>query len=827
MAFTPSRRRARTCLAFSVSLAALAVAAPGAAQDDQSTQPAEAAADSNEILVTAQFRTQNLQDTPLAITAVNAETMEAKSQTNLAQVADSAPNVTLKPQGASFGPSVAASIRGIGQADFNPAYEPGVGIYIDDVYYPQLIGAVFDLLDLDRVEILRGPQGTLSGRNSEGGSIKMFSKKPTGSGEGYVEGTYGSRNRIGVRAGVDFALTEDLAARLSGVFKQQEGYVDQLDFGCVYPAGGPATFTANDGTTQLVNPTGGVPAKQGAGDCRVAKLGEVGYQAIRGALRYNPSDALDLNLTAEYTHDEHTATGEVLIATNVISNPNTNIGGVPYDNRFICGKYCNFSSYSSPAINYIGLLTPGGLAGPGQPLLATQRSNRSLYKAYNLAANAHVQLTDMISIDNILAYQNWKSDFGVDDDLSPIPLSGGANHLDHWNWSEELRVNLDINDAINVVLGGYYFKQRTDYYSYQDLRYINAAPGIGLFPLQFIQPDETPAESKAAFANVGWEILPGLTFNGGLRYTDESKEYRYFRLNPDGTVNPYLDPIGAANGAGTPGALTGAVATYKGDRWDWRAALDYRVNDQLMVYASYATGFKGGGTNPRPFYASQVISFDPEVLTNWELGAKTDLWDRRLRFNLTGFYGKLKNAQIGTSICPDGSVPCAALVNGGNAREWGVEAETTIRPVEGLMIDGSVSYINFKYTSLIAGSTTALDDPRAGLPEWKWTVGAQYRADLGDFGSLTPRVDVMYQDELYTGFKYNGVPQYIPSYTLANARLTWRNEAEDLSASLEVTNLFDKYYFQTVFDLRAAGAGLDKAQPGRPREWGVTVKKTF
>ncbi|MEO6153294.1 MAG: TonB-dependent receptor plug domain-containing protein, partial [Croceibacterium sp.] len=388
--------------------------------------------DPTEIVVTAQFREQNLQDTPLAITAVNAAQMEAKSQTNLAQVADSAPNVTLKPQGASFGPSVTATIRGIGQGDFNPAYEPGVGIYIDDVYYPQLIGAVFDLLDLDRVEILRGPQGTLSGRNSEGGSIKMFSKKPTGSGAGYVEGTYGSRQRIGLRAGIDFRVTDSVSARLSGVFKQQNGFVDQLDFGCVYPAGGSATFVGNDGTTRLVNPAGGIPRKQAAGDCRVGRLGEVGYSAVRGALRFNPSSAVDINITGEYTHDAHTAAGEVLAATNLINNANTNIGGVPYDNRFICGQFCNFSTYDSPAITYFGVAVPG-FPFAGQKLLATQRSNQSLYDGYNLAANAHFELSEAISIDNILAYQNWVSDFGVDDDLSPIPLSGGSNHLTHYN----------------------------------------------------------------------------------------------------------------------------------------------------------------------------------------------------------------------------------------------------------------------------------------------------------------------------------------------------------------------------------------------------------
>jgi len=186
----------------------------------------------------------------------------------------------------------------------------------------------------------------------------------------------------------------------------------------------------------------------------------------------------------------------------------------------------------------------------------------------------------------------------------------------------------------------------------------------------------------------------------------------------------------------------------------------------------------------RPFTKNQAVNgtFDPETLTAYEAGLKTDLFDRRLRLNLSAFLGKLTNAQIGTSICPDGSTPCAALINGGNAKQKGVELEGTLRPVDGLTIDGSASYIDFYYTSLAAGSTTALTDPRAGLPEWKWTLGAQYELPLPGIGSLTPRIDAAYQAKIYTGAKYQTVPQYIPS---------------------------------------------DKAQPGRPREWALTVKKEF
>jgi len=128
-----------------------------------------------EVTVTAQFRSQNLQNTPIAITAINSEMLDARSETSIYQVSAQAPSVTLKPQGAAFGASLVASIRGVGQYDFNPALEPGVGLYVDDVYYATLTGSIFDLLDLDRVEILRGPQGTLAGRNSIGGAVKLYS----------------------------------------------------------------------------------------------------------------------------------------------------------------------------------------------------------------------------------------------------------------------------------------------------------------------------------------------------------------------------------------------------------------------------------------------------------------------------------------------------------------------------------------------------------------------------------------------------------------------------------------------------------------------------
>jgi iron complex outermembrane receptor protein len=230
-----------------------------AAQAGQANQPGPGNSPvnlSDEIVVTAQFREQNLQDTPIAITAVSGAMLEARSQTSVQDVANQAPSVTLKQQGATYGPSLGASIRGVGQFDFNPAVEPGVGFYVDDVYFATLTGSILDLLDLDRVEVLRGPQGTLSGRNSIGGAVKLFSKRPTGDNSGYVQAAYGIRNRIDLRGSADFNIAEGLDARIAGVAKKQRGYVKRLDFGCLYPAGGPATFVDRAGVTGPMNPAG-------------------------------------------------------------------------------------------------------------------------------------------------------------------------------------------------------------------------------------------------------------------------------------------------------------------------------------------------------------------------------------------------------------------------------------------------------------------------------------------------------------------------------------------------------------------------------------------
>ena len=747
-----------------------------------------------EIVVTAQFREQNLQETPLAITAVSAAMLEARSQTTVADVANQAPSVSLKSNAASYGPSLAANIRGVGQFDFHPALEPGVGLYVDDVYYSTLTGSILDLLDLERVEILRGPQGTLAGKNSIGGAVKLYSQRPEGDGSGYVQATYGSRDRLDLRGSADFALADGVYGRIAATARKQDGYVQRLDYGCV-------------------NPGQGIPATVSGDDCLLSLQGGVNYQAVRGQLRFVASPDLEINIIGDFTRDDREIAGSVLTLANYTGTGDINPFPTPqrFDSRFICRPYCNYSTYSIQDDGVqVGRTIPG----------------RIDFTGWGVSGQVEWDLSDDLQLVSITAYRAYNSVFSNEDDLSPMSHQlGGPNELDFEAFSQELRLNGSFaEETINYTLGGFYLDQKTLYSAQQDLRYV--VPG----PLVFVSADPVPSFTKAAFAHVGWDLTEQLTLTGGIRYTEEGKDYTYSRLSRTGQLL-----------AGQNALLHNQTGTYRGSRVDYRAAVQYELNEDVMAYGQFSTGFKGGGVNPRPFAATQIQPFGAETLETWEIGLKTDLFDRLLRFNVAAFTSKYNDIQLILNRCPQftpppvpitAPFPCGLPANVGSADIKGIELEANIRPTVGLMIDASLSYLDFAYSEIDpqAGGPTNPGGVQLGMrapytPKWKWSVGAQYEIPLGDAGSLTPRFDAAYQSDVW-GTAVNVPQTKIDDYVVANARLTWRNSGEDLEASLEVTNIFDKYYFLTTVEI-AAAAGVASAQPARPREWALTVKKKF
>ena len=765
----------RSGIATLALLGGLLTAAPAMANDAEEEDARE-----TDIVVTAQFREQKLQDTPLAITAVDSELLEARSQTDIVQVAAQAPNVQLTPLGGAYGPSVSIFIRGVGQNDFNPAYEPGVGMYIDDVYYPTLTGAVFDLLDLERVEILRGPQGTLTGRNSIGGAIKMISKTP-GQGGGYVEGVYGSRNRIDVRASADFKLAEGVNARISGVHKQQEGYVDQIDYGC-----------ANPGNAQ------GIGSNRSAGDCVVAKLGEKNYSGIRASVLIEPSSTFNLLLIGDYSKEDRTNSADVVTITNAAQAP------------FLCGPFCTYANFTAP---------------PGNTLTnTTTQPNTTSFEGWGVSAKATLELSDNLNIESITAYREFQAIWGTDDDFTPSPtiVGQGYNDMTHNFFSQELRINGKLGENIDFTVGGYISDQKTTYLTRQDIRYI--VPTVPALFLQFLGDDPVKADSKAVFGTIIVKPMEAMTITGGLRYTDESKSYTFLRRTYDGT---------STNLAFGVGALDGFTSRYSGNKLDWQISADYRFSPAALAYVTIGTGFKGGGVSARPFNAAQAQlgSFGPETVTSYELGLKTDLFDNRLRFNVAAFYNDYSDIQLPLVDCTNfgGPGPCGVRANAGDATYKGLEVELSAEPVDGFNLDASLAYLDGKWKSgsiaPAVGTAINENDP-AATPKWAWSFGAQYRMDLGGSGSLTPRFDMAYKGKRFGG-RSLGTPFYYQDYAIANARLTWRNEEEDLSVALEVQNLFDKYYYNSRFDAVWAFSGTVYNNVGRPREWAISVKKTF
>jgi iron complex outermembrane receptor protein len=314
-----------------------------------------------------------------------------------------------------------------------------------------------------------------------------------------------------------------------------------------------------------------------------------------------------------------------------------------------------------------------------------------------------------------------------------------------------------------------------------------------------------------------WHLTDQLNATLGARYTDEEKSYTFSRRNLDGTPNAVL------------GSLNGLTGTYEGNRTDYRGGLDYQWTSDLMTYAQVSTGFKGGGINPRPFFASQVQPFGPETLKAYEIGVKSDLFDRTLRLNLSAFFNEYKDIQL-TRLTPP---PIAQPINAGDADVKGVEIEATLRPIDGLTIDASGSWLDFKYTrinpvaipsaSRFAPGVVPVLGVSPNTPEWKGALGIQYEFAAGTSATITPRIDGIYQGNMFGNFG-NSPLNEVESYTIVNTRLTWRSGGS-WEAALAVTNLTNEEYFLNLQDFSAAG--VVTGQPGRPREWAVSVKRNF
>lgn len=704
----------------------------------------------NQIIVTAQFREQSIQETPLAISAFDAEMLQSRGVEDIVGAANIAPNVQLSSGAGNFGGVAAIFIRGVGQSDPHFAVEPGVGMYIDDVYYGVLAGSTFELMDVDRVEVLRGPQGTLSGKNAIGGAVKLFSVRPGPNPDAFVEVGYGSRNTLLGRAASNVTIADGLYARVSMGAKRSDGYVDRLDYGC-------ATGDFSNGTSRVNT------------DCKIGEQG--GQQVVSGrvSLLWEVSPGIENTIIADVTRDRSQNP-----ATRLLTSSPLWTGGRNY---MTPGKdYTNYEDYIS---------LPRGGSSSGVPY---SLSPITPVNNWGVSNHLDIDLSDAIKLTSITAYRASETTFNSTLESSPASILDQAWNLDHEQITQELRLTGQARDFLDWTLGAYYYEADGTSGGRVTLSG-GLRPGGGGLNLDILFSDPVETVSKSAFVHTVFHPLAGLNVTAALRYTDDQKSFTFNRFDLNGAPHPLL------------GSLTDFTGTYKGDRLDYRLGLDYQWSPDFMTYAQVSTGYKGGGVNPRPFIATQAVAYEPEELTSYEAGFKSSFADSRVTLNGAGFFSDYTNFQ-GTllrcdNLSPFPGFPCTQSTNVGDAEIKGAELEFFAEPVDGFSIDASLGYIDFQYTKINPATGITLNMKNVYSPEWTAAGGVQYKADIGAAGTLTPRFDVAYRSRI-EGDSVNLPISSQPGRAVFGASLRWEDPSGDWQAQLSVRNLLDKYYLNST-----------------------------
>jgi iron complex outermembrane receptor protein len=842
-------------LVVTTSVLALAFSGNAMAQDTGTKPAAEVEKGDGDIIITATRQATNLQETPIAITAVTSEALENRGITNIGELTSQVPNAQFRRVQGAFGPGVSAFVRGLGSGDTSLAGQPPVSFYLDDVYYPVLLGANFDLLDMDHIEVLRGPQGTLFGRNSLGGALNIVAKQPSTSGtSGYAEVTTGSYNRIDVRAGFNYALSDTAAILVSGMAKKREGYQRQLDFTCEMARRGTPALA---GTFPLTTPIQSTTKYDTVNDCTIGHYGGEDVKGLRGSFMWKITPGVKLTITGDYLRDLSENPADSIVDIDVARVNATTPGannlrtqaayfGVQIDSRFMTGDpYSTYVTYSdriaagtviagntyyNGAKNERGTPTRGGYILP----------NHNNLKNWGISGKLNVDLGSNIDLTAVFAHRDLDETHTFDTDGMPLVVEHVINHLIEKYDHAELRLS-GKSDLIDWVAGGFYYRADGDQHA--SLQQVYSAGQRQLHttykPL-----------SKAVFANATIRPLgEKLGIQLGGRWSDEIFKVNFSNAADTSWLN-----------AGSDIAFQQTLSSKK---FSWKAGLSYQVDRNMLFYASAATGYTLPSYNTRPLQKTQIEQSDAAEDIAYEIGAKLDLFDRKLRLNVAAFYTDFKNRpttiaggaeatldQNGNPVAgnqqleplpggPAGSTRCATATLPSNtgivcfsrsyfrnqpATVRGIEAEYTFTPIQGLVINGSVGWSKFWAPDLEARTVNR----RQSNPFWTASGGIQYKIETPALGgSITPRLDWTFESNQIvsgTSTKYNYL---MPHKNLFNARITYDNIDHDFTLALGIVNLFNKFYYINVFDYQTLGYPQTDAQPAMPRTWSVTLSKRF
>ncbi|CAH0357052.1 TonB-dependent receptor [Sphingobium sp. CECT 9361] len=753
----------------SVAVAAVIMSTQAAAQS-QSTEGATEEIPSGiaDIVVTAERRSSSVQTTPIAISAVSGEALRERNIVDVEGLSTNIPNLTFN----RVGSDARVFIRGIGYNAIAPGGEGRVAIYSDNIYQSRNQTAFLGFYDIDRIEVLRGPQGTLYGRNSIAGAINFLTRDPGTELNGYVTGEVGNYGLIATEGAVGGPLSSDVAARISFRTINRNGY-------------GRNITTGED-------------------------VNDENQRSVRAKLRFTPSSNLTVGLTGDYTKlKDHS-------------------GGYRYAGR------------GSLAI--VPVVERLGLSVPTDPQDAAGAGPRRSLETWSISGQADLDMSDNTRFTVLGGYR--KFDFlqessidGSEALLGPIFIREKAEI-----YSAELRLSQKIGEFADLIVGGYYFNEvntATNQVPFKGL--VFAAP-FGLTgvvdPNQYYEfygsYGRVNTDAYAAFGQLNIRLSDQWSLDLGARYSHETKDLdeqlQTDLLTPfvrDNALNTTFNPA-----AGSLGGTTNQTKTWTS--FDPKATLSFKATRDIMFYATYSEGFKSGGYNIGGLQAP----FNPETLTNYEIGIKADLFDRRLRVNLSAFnydYTDLQESIIvGTVI---------TTKNATSARVRGMEAEITGKPTDNLTMSLNVAYLDQKFKQFFdfdgahANRATSIDPATGGptqdltgyqlpgAPNWQvgGEIGYTIASPIGDF---TPRANVTWYDRVFFNH-FNTVEASQPSRTMVNLFLGWQSTDASWSASAYVKNLTDDTYISsTNVNLGLLGFSRTAAY-GAPRTVGLSVTKKF
>ncbi|MHB9879380.1 TonB-dependent receptor [Pacificimonas sp. ICDLI1SI03] len=719
------------------------MAAPAVAQNGPQSSPSDEIADDRiqDIVVTATRMGETaLQSTPIAVSVLSGEDLQNRGVRDVQDLDTYVPSL----QVSDLSGYTQLFLRGIGSNIVFIGSDPSTTIHLDGVYLARPLSYLSDFLDVERIEVLRGPQGTLYGRNSVGGTINVISRRPSSTLEGQVQAGYGTYDRYALQGYVSGPIAGDIRASLAADVSGHDAYRENVS-------------TGND-------------------------LEDMKSRGVRG---------------------------QILVP----------LGGI--------GEWlvrADWSRQSGAFGAYPKLIRPTGNPVDDAILgdfdkVSMDRDNHTVLENYGGSSDLSFDLGSGIELRSLTGYREFRGSIIADADASATDmLLNQLRPIRQHQFSQELTLTGD-SDTLNWVVGGYYFREK------------NREPlTLTLFPFgaSHIQRPELKARSYAFFGQAEYNFTQQLSVVAGLRYTKERK--RYF-LSDYFTASTDTDPDVAEDGfvlAGVPGLPDPFIVdtSRTDDALTPKFGINYTPNDDVLLYVSATRGFKSGGYDYGASNAADASAgYGPEKLWSYEAGLKSDLLDRRLRLNLTGFYYDYTDLQV-QSYVQIGASFGARTENAATARVKGIEAEIVGRPVNGLELTANIAYLDAKYRDYPDAFVTTFGNFDASgkrlnnAPEWSATLGGSYTFDLADSGEIAIGADTHVQSAVYFTAANDGIggvsdyPEQQGSYGTVNARLGWTSADGIWRAQLIGTNLFDRDYIVGTANYTAAIA----ARPGRPRE---------